>query len=166
MYYLLKPDTTVCWTDISEYTIERLEKNAGIAIDYNRFDWQPAERPFDAGTLNIALRYGTPTQTGIAVAGRDLVELDRYREIAAIARTGAWREDPGAFPSAALMEAIYPGWTEAGRKLDQDLLESTRKTAEGAEQDMRESFSKPLDPALVEHWQSLGGSIPPQPPAA
>lgn len=165
MYYLLKPDTTVYWTDISEYTIERLEKNAGIAIDYNRFDWQPAGRPFDAGTLNIALRYGTATGTGIAVAGRDLVELDRYRDLAAIVQKEGWREDPNIFPSSALMESIFPGWTESGRELDERIRESMRKSAEEAERELRETFDKPIDPALAEHWQNLGGSIPPQPPA-
>ncbi|MGV0738217.1 hypothetical protein ABQF35_14345 [Mycobacterium syngnathidarum] len=165
MYYLLKPDITVYWTDISEYTIERLAKHADVTIDYNRFDWQPAERPFDAGTLNIALRYGKPTNTGIAVAGRDLVELDHYRTMAALVQNETQRDDPSTAPGAALMEAISPGWTESSRELDQRVLESTRQTAARAERDMLEAFNKPLDPALAEHWQKLGGSIPTQPPA-
>lgn len=166
MYYLLKPDATIYWTDISEYTIERIAKDAEREIDYNRFDWKPAERRFDAGTLNIALRYGHATDTGIAVTGRDLVPLDHYRTVAELVEKEAQRADPSTSPNARLMEAVSPGWTDSSRELDQRVLESTRRTAARAEADMRKAFEKPIDPALEAHWQNLGGPIPPQPPAS
>lgn len=164
MYYLLKPNATVFWTDISDFTVDRLVKDEGITIDYNRFPWEPAERTFDAGTLNLALRYGHATDTGIAVAGRYLVPLDHYRTMADLVKKETQRPDPSTGPGAGLMEALMPGWTDSSRELDQRVLESTRQTAQRAERDMYAAFNKPMDPDLVEHWQNLGGALPPQPP--
>jgi hypothetical protein len=84
MYYLLKPDATVLWSDASEFMIQRLQKDhSEVDIDLGRLDWQPAERWFDAGLLNTALRYGIEVADGIVVSGQALVPLDYFRSMEA-----------------------------------------------------------------------------------
>ncbi|AMU57214.1 hypothetical protein PP614_04770 [Mycobacteroides abscessus] len=163
MYYLLKPDITVLWSDISEYTIERLVKNnPDFTVDYSRFDWQPAERTFDAGLLHTALRYGVAVDWGLAVAGKYLVPLDHFRDMEGVVRKEAMRDSTNV-PHADLFEQIWPGWGDSTRELDQRVQQSQQRTYERAEQEMREAFAKPINPELAQHWQDLGGSLPPQP---
>lgn len=166
VYYLLKPDSTVLWSDISEYMIDRLVKeNPEFKVDFTRFDWKPSERPFDAGLLNIALRYGAPTGDGLVVAGRDLVPLDYFRDMKAILDRELTR-DSANVGHAALFEQLMPGWTEGTRELDARVAEAQRATVARAERDMLKAFAAPAKPELVEHWQHLGGPLPPEPSAS
>lgn len=162
MYYLLQPDASVYWNDFPEFTIDRLERDHGI--DWTKFPWEPAERRFDAGTLNIALRYGRAVPRGILVGGQALVELDHYRNMIEIVERNEQRDSTNV-PHSALMEAVLPGWNDETRERDERIRESMRAQLRQAEADVRESFAKPVDPSLAEHWQSLGGGLPPQPAA-
>jgi hypothetical protein len=65
-----------------------------------------------------------------------------------------------------MFEAMMPGWKQSTSELDGRVLEAQRSTVERAQREMLAAFSKPIDPALSEHWQNLGGSIPPQPPTS
>ncbi|CPT95031.1 hypothetical protein PP633_06245 [Mycobacteroides abscessus] len=161
MYYLVKPDATVLWSEISEYMIDTLVKeNPDFNVDYSRFDWKPAERLFDAGLLNIALRYGARTRDGIAVAGKHLVELDHFLTMRAIVRKELVRDSTNV-PHAELFERVWPGWKDSMRELDQNVLKSQHANYERAQRDMLEAFETPIKPLLAEHWEILGGSIPP-----
>ena len=164
MYYLIKSDFTVLWCDVSEFMIQRLQKDhPEIEIDLRRLEWLPAERRFDAGLLNTALRYGVAVADGIAVSGQALVPLDYYRNMEAILHKEIER-DSTKVPHADMFEALMPGWTQNTRELDDRVLASQRSTLDRAEREMVQAFSKPINPALSEHWQNLGGSIPQQPP--
>jgi hypothetical protein len=164
MYYLLKPDATVLWSDASEFMIQRLQKDhPELDIDLRRLDWQPAERWFDAGLLNTALRYGIKVADGIVVSGQALVPLDYFRSMEAILHKEVKRDSTNV-AHADMFEAMMPGWKQSTRELDDRVLEAQRSTVERAQREMLAAFSKPMDPALSEHWQNLGGSIPPQPP--
>lgn len=165
VYYLVKPDITVFWSDFSEYMIDRLVKeNPEFTVDFTRFDWKPSERPFDAGLVNIALRYGAPAGDGLVVAGRDLVPLDYFRDMKAILDRELTR-DSANVGHAALFEQLMPGWTEGTRELDARVAEAQRATVARAERSMLKALAVPAKPELVEHWQDLGGSVPPPPPA-
>lgn len=163
MFYLIKPDLTVLWADISENLVGRLAKDhPEIDIDYLKLPWQPSERRFDAGLLNIALRYGIAVPGALVVGAQALVELDYYRNMENILTQNQQRDSTNV-PHAEFFETVMPGWTEHGRQLDHDIVESQKRTVERAYQDVRDVMSKPIDPALGEHWQSIGGPIPPQP---
>ena len=165
MYYLLKPDTTVLWSDASEFMIDRLAKDhPDTTIDLKRLDWQPSERWFDAGLLNIALRYGVAVVDGLVVGGQTLVPLDYFRSMEAILHKEVERDSTNV-PYADMFEAMMPGWKQSTRELEDRVLESQRRTVERAQKDMFRAFDKPINPTLSEHWQNLGGAIPPQPPS-
>ncbi|WP_099025895.1 class I SAM-dependent methyltransferase [Mycolicibacterium palauense] len=164
MYYLLKPDATVWWTDISEQMIARARRDhPELDIDLGRLEWKRAERTFDAGTLNIALRKGEAVAQGLTVAAGALVPLDYYRDMVAIeARTSG--RDLTTLPHADLFEALMPGWTEQTRQLDNDVAKGQTRIVARAQQDLNNAFAEPLSPELVEHWQKLGGALPPEVP--
>lgn len=164
VYYLLKPDSTVLWSDISEYMIDRLVKeNPEFKVDFTRFDWKPSERWFDAALLGVALRYGAPVRDGLVVAGRDLVPLDYFRDMEAILHREIAR-DSANVRHAQLFEQLMPGWTEGTRELDTKVANAQRATVERAQRSMLKAFAAPINPELAEHWQDLGGSLPPAPP--
>ncbi|MGX9790504.1 hypothetical protein [Mycobacterium sp. MMS18-G62] len=164
MFYLIKPDTTVLWNDLPESVIDQLAKdNPDTTIDLRRLTWHPSERWFDAGLLNTALRYGIAVADGLVVGGQALVPLDYFRSMEAILNKEIERDSTNV-PHADLMEAVMPGWKQNTRDLDARVLESQRRTVERAQREMLKAFEKPIDTALAEHWQKLGGSLPPQPP--
>jgi hypothetical protein len=163
MYYLIKPDGTVQWNDVPESILNQLVKdNPDVDLDFGRLDRKPAERWFDAGLVNTALRYGTPVADGIVVGAQALVPLDYFRSMEAILDKEVERDSTNV-AHADLMEAVMPGWTQNTRELDERVLESQKRTVERARRDMLKAFEKPIDTALAEHWQNLGGSIPAQP---
>lgn len=164
MYYLIKPDITVYWTDLPEGIVSRYARdNPDINIDFAKLAWKPAERRFDAGLLNTALRFGVAASTGLVVGAQALVPLDYYRQVLDIVQKETARDSTDV-PHADLFEALMPGWTHRTKELDDSVLDSTRRTLERAEREMHEAFSQPMNIALVEHWENLGGAIPPQPP--
>lgn len=162
MYYLLRPDITVRWSDVSEYMIDQLVKeNPEFTVDFARFDWKPSERWFDAGLLNTALRYGAPAVDGLVVTGRDLVPLDYFREMEAILDREIKRDSVNV-RHADLFEQLMPGWKNDTRELDERVAAAQRANVERAQRGMLKAFACPINPELAEHWQGLGGSIPPQ----
>jgi hypothetical protein len=166
VYYLLKPDAAVLWSDASEFMIQRLQKDhPELAIDLRRLDWQPAERRFDAGLLHTALRYGIAVGDGVIVSGQALVPLDYFRSMEAIEHKEVER-DSTKLAHADMFEALMPGWKQSTRELDDRVRAAQRATVQRAQREMLAAFSKPIDPALSGHWQNLGGSIPPQPPTS
>ncbi|CQD21590.1 hypothetical protein BN970_05060 [Mycolicibacterium conceptionense] len=114
MYYLIQPNLSLLWRDISEYLIDRLAKeHPEIPIDLGRLTWDPAERPFDVDTLRLALRYGSPVPSGLAITGRDLVPLDHLRQVRELKSI-----DSTKLPHADFFEQFDPGWRERSRELD------------------------------------------------
>src|SRR5438128_1062272 len=133
--------------------IERLQKDhPELDIDLRRLDWKPSERSFDAGLLNTALRYGVAVTDGLVVSGRALVPLDYFRSMEAIEHKEVERDSTNV-PHADLFEAMMPGWKQSTKELDAKVLEAQRSTVERAKREMLEAFSKPIHPALSEHWQ-------------
>jgi hypothetical protein len=165
MYYLIKPDTTVLWSDASEFMIQRLQKDhPELDIDLRRLDWQPAERWFDAGLLNTALRYGIKVADGIVVSGQASFPWTT---------SATWKPSctkksnatPPMCPTPASWRPSCPaGPTKPANSTTASSNHSERRSS--AQREMLAAFSKPIDPALFEHWQNLGGSIPTQPPTA
>jgi hypothetical protein len=48
----------------------------------------------------------------------------------------------------------------SGEKLDERLRASTEDAAREAEDDLAEVLPAPVDSALAEHWERLGGALP------
>ena len=75
------------------------------------------------------------------------------------------RRDSTDVPHADLMESLAEGWTEHTRELDRQVATSQAATVERARGDLIKALEAPVSDALTEHWQNLGGGLPPPVPA-
>jgi hypothetical protein len=164
LYYLLKPDTTVLWTDAPDSVVRPLiEKRPDAVGNLENLGWKKADRRFDAGLVNIALRKGVAVPSGLIVSAGDLQPLDYYQQMQAILVKEQQR-DSAAVPHAGLMENLSPGWTEETRQLDDRVQASQVETVNRAKQGLIRALSAPVSDPLAEHWQNLGGGLPPDVP--
>jgi hypothetical protein len=161
MYYLLKPDASVWWVDLPTSVVKNLvSKHPDAVGNMQNLDWKRAERPFDAGLLNIALRKGIASPGGLIVAAVDLAPLDYYRQMVDILER-EWPRDSTNVPHADVMESQLPGWEEETRQLDDGVEASQVQTVERAKQGLVHALYAPVLADLAEHWQNLGGGLPP-----
>jgi len=56
----------------------------------------------------------------------------------------------------------FPGWTESGRKLNEEIAASSAASIAEAEQELDEALKAPVNASVLEHWMSLGGRNPDQ----
>jgi hypothetical protein len=165
MHYLLKPDATVWRSDMDSALITRLANdNPDLMIDLGRLDWKKSDMPFDAGILNIALRQGTAVTAGLAVSAIDVHPLAYYHQMVAILNKELGR-DSTKVPHADLMESLAEGWAEHTRDLDNQVAAAQAQTVKRAKAALVTALNAPVSDALAEHWQNLGGSLPPPVPA-
>ncbi len=75
------------------------------------------------------------------------------------------RRDSTAAPHASVMESLVEGWTENSRELDGRVATAMGQTAERAKHDLIRVLRVPISEPLAEHWQNLGGSLPPAVPS-
>jgi hypothetical protein len=167
MYYLLKPDATVLYCDTgNSLVIDRLvREHPDTVINASNINWQRSDRRFDAGLLNIALRKGVAVPDGLVVSAYAVAPLDYYRQMVEILQKELGRDSTDV-PHADLMESLFEDWTERTRELDNRVAASQAQTVERAKQDLAIALQVPVSDALSEHWQDLGGGLPPAVPAA
>ncbi len=164
MYYLLKPDSTVLWSDVPNSVVQRLVSERPDTVgNLQNLGWKKADRRFDAGLLNIALRKGIAVPSGLIVSAGDLQPLDYYQQMEAILAKERQRDSTNV-ANAGLMESLSPGWTEETRRLDDRVEASQVETVERAKQGLIRALSAPVSDALAEHWQNLGGALSPAVP--
>ena len=165
VYYLVKPDDTVWSSDASDFVIDRLrQEHPDSVLDLGNLDWQSSTQVFDAGLLNIALRKGVPVSHGIVLAAREVTPLDYYRDMLAILQKELARDSTDV-PHADLFETLDEGWIERTKQLDNDVAAAQVKTVERARASLAALLKLPMSSMLVEHWQDLGGGLPPAVPA-
>jgi hypothetical protein len=105
--------------------------------------------------MTIALRHGVAVPDGLIVAAANVSSLNYYRRMVARLR------DSTSVPRADLFESLIEGWADLARELDAQLGPTRAEAAEGAKEELIELLNAPLSDALAEHWQDLGGALPP-----
>ena len=160
MLYRLIPPTTLQWSDFPAGT-QMFNTAVEHGADFDRLEWQPTEaRVFSADMLRVALRHGVVSNIGIILSAMHTVALGRADEL----RLGQQQIDELGTQirqqNGPLMEALIPGWTESGEELDERVRQSTERSARVAEGDLAKVLAAPVDPALADHWQRLGGVLP------
>lgn len=154
VYYLLRPDMTVWFCDLTGRTV--LDMGAKYPeVDLARLEWVPAERPFTDDLLHVALVKGVPCSTGVVVYAVDLVALEGGEELRALTRRSQAAKAKVNAQNGPLMEALIPGWTEGDRKLDAELAESMEQSARERDAERARALSEQRDPELVRHWLGI-----------
>ncbi len=159
MLYLLNPDLSMKWLDLPGRMVLDLARKGDI--DLNKVEWDPAERQGTHTTTRLALRYGVPVASGIAVDAIDLTHENRAHDMAVLlAKSIAGREKLDS--ADQLMEALAPGWTKSGDELNERVDQSVKRSIREAAQDLEKKLETPVDSELMGHWASVGGFIPPE----
>lgn len=159
MLYRLRPHAPLEWTDFPGFQLYDEAVEAGA--DFDRLDWQTTtDRMFSQELLQIALRHGVPTATGIVLSARHTVDLGRSDELRVLGMAGEEAQAELRRSTGELMESLMPGWTEHGEQLDERVRQSMEAGAQEADEDLAEVLAAPVRPDLLEHWQHLGGTPP------
>ena len=158
MLFLVGANGSLRWCDHSAFSLFPIVRESGA--DLARLDWQPSERGvWDATSLRLALRHGVACSLGLVVDAGTVLEQERAAGIRRAYREAA-QAQVALEPHNVAMERLFPGWVAYGRELDVGIAESSEDAAMEAEEDAATDLAAPVDPALVEHWQSLGGRLP------
>lgn len=158
MLYLVEPSGRTQWCDIPARTVLEVVRERGA--DLTRLEWLRADRVAGPNDVRVALRHGVAVPGGIVVDGGLLVEQDRSSDIRAAHRQAAASRASISEQHNAMMERLMPGWIEYGRKIDRGVDESMERSAVEADEDAATYLGGEPDPALVEHWRSIGGRLP------
>ncbi|MGW5668069.1 hypothetical protein [Micromonospora sp. NPDC003776] len=157
MLYLIRSDRSMAWIDLPAKVSETAVVHGA---DLSQLDWQPSENPADDLIVALALRYGVKCSVGLVldaalvVLRRHPLEIKEAHERAAASHAALEEQN-------ALMDHVFPGWSDNKRELDARVDESARRAIEDAEQKLERALSaKGHATELVTHWTRLGGVTP------
>lgn len=127
--------------------------------DLARLDWQPTDLTRTWDDVRLALRHGEPVPSGLVVEGlliKDLRREDELRTLNTDVRTS--QEDVAHIDDA--FESVAPGWKAKGEELNEEIDEIVGSSARKHRARVEELLGAPPQTHLVDHWQTLGGSLP------
>ena len=155
MLYLLTPSLELLWNSMPEKTIEIAKQHDG---DLGRLEWAIAEEPHSPQTVvRLALRHGAECSRGIVFPAWVVSEAERPQKLAQLTAEVLQKNAEAEAASGGAMEAIAPGWTEHGKKMDKQLAESMRESIAEAQEDADAVLNAPEIPHLVSAWERMGG---------
>lgn len=164
MYYYVRAHAprNVLWNSLPTSWAEKVQAEGG---DLERLDWDPAEADPDL-VLDMALRFGVPTTSGLAVSASHIVQVTRARELRRLAAERAETVNSEAYRAveARINAAMGEEYAEHGRRVEAAADTSHREHIADADEEAAELYRHPLDGDLVAHWTSLGGVLPPAAP--
>lgn len=154
--YRVQPYGAVTWTDTPQTLVDLVLSEK---MDLDRLEWQAAEQPARI-VLDMALRYGVPTSTGLAVGmhypgrvARPAMLRDLYRQLREHRASEAYQS-----AEAKVNAVTGEEYAAYGRELDARVGESSARSIAEAEEEAAELYRSPVRPELVEHWTNLGGA--------
>ena len=156
MLYLLTP-TGLRWNNIlAEVTLNAAREHGA---DLARLDWQPAEDTTVADVLPVALRYGVACSTGIVIDGSDAVVPHRPKHLQEthVAAAASHAEIEATADAIDQMLGAEGTSRDLTRRINEQHEENLRKAREDAQAQLD---ARDIDPALLEHWQPIGGMPP------
>ncbi|MDX2340106.1 hypothetical protein NJC10_00220 [Micrococcus sp. M4NT] len=158
MLYRVQPYGAVTWTDTPQSLVDLV---LAEEMDLDRLEWQTADQPAQI-VLDMALRYGVPTSTGLAVGmrypgqvARPAMLRDLYRQIREHRASAAYQA-----AEAQVNAVMGEDYAAYGRELDARIDESSARSIAEAEEEAAELYRAPLRQELVDHWTKLGGATP------
>lgn len=156
MIYLYTPGEQPRWAKIpAEHIPDLNDKRA----DLEAIEWLPVEEfKHTPELVGIALRRGEAVPGGVAVSWRHFDALRRIGRAESYFRfTEEYR--PQNDRSDALIETVWPGWTEGVARENAEGDEIHREMIEEARAEIKQILAEPVDEAVAAHWVRLGGSI-------
>lgn len=160
MLYLIEPDGGMKWSNLPAQQVLTAARESDA--DLSLLDWEASERTLDEDTLRVALRHGVPCTAGLVIEAGLVGEQGQAEHIRETHRD-AQRAHAALQTQDALMENLLPGWTESGRELNARVDEGSESAAREAEGRAARRLNTSPDPALIDHWTSLGGELPATP---
>lgn len=161
MYYYVRAHAprSVLWNSLPTSWAEKVQAEGG---DLERLDWEPAEADPDL-VLEMALRFGVPTTSGLAVSASQIAQVTRARELRRLAAKRADTVNSEEYRAimARIDAAMGKEYAEYGRRVEAAADESHREHIAEADEEAAELYRHPLNGGLVAHWTSLGGVLPP-----
>jgi hypothetical protein len=155
--YLLEP--TLALLQDPDSGSAALEAAREDDFDLTDLEWQTSARQSDHGIRRLALIYGYPCRRGIVIDAHLILELDRgayltrtYREVDHVRARTRPHQDAVDKWLGTTKAAAHLRRAQDRRVAEQHAEDVTRAEARAAKR-----LSGDLDPALVQHWTSLGG---------
>ncbi|MDI3331474.1 MAG: hypothetical protein QJR09_12205 [Micrococcus sp.] len=157
MLYRVQPGSALMWSDTDASLVDLAREG----VDLDLLEWQPVDSEHrHAEVVDIALRHGTKTGTGIVFPTRLLDAVERPRKLLRdYENLRKATGDPAIKAADARREQVSPGWIRAGKKSDQVVWESVRAAVLDAERRSAELMSRPVREDLAAWWQERGGII-------
>lgn len=163
MLFLVQPHS-LKWADVPAKPVLDIARENPSA-DLAGLEWRADEAfTLSSDDVRIALRYGVPCSTGLVVDAIVLLDARQPDQLRVMAiESEETRRAVRDSATADLLERMFPGHREHSEKLDDQVAGSMRGAIERAQEDARRLFEKPVNPQLLEHWESLGGLTPANP---
>lgn len=155
MLYLLIPPATLLWCSMPGSMIKAVD----TGVDWTRLDWEASERPFTSDLLAIALRNGVATSNGIIVDGTQIADVGRVDELRRVRRQSDAAHAQVRESHGELLEGLMPGWAVRDDELERGAHRSIETAIRETNASLATALAAPLNPDLVGHWHSLGGSL-------
>lgn len=161
VYYYVRAHAprNALWNSLPTSWAEKVQAEGG---DLERLDWEPAEVDPDL-VLDMALRFGVPTTSGLAVSASHIAQVTRARELRRLLAQREETVNSEAYRAAVSRVDAYMGeeYAEYGRQVEAAANESHHEHIAEADEEAAELYRHPLNGDLVAHWTSLGGILPP-----
>ena len=157
MLYLIRTDGSMQWVELpSELGLAAARE---YGADLTVLDWRPSDWRAREPEVGLALRHGVAARAGVVVAGSLIALLERPRALRA-ARDAAKGSDTAIAGKNLAMDRLVPGWIASGRRVEAVIDRAADEAIEREIARIEDLLTAPLDPALVRHWQLLGGAVP------
>lgn len=157
MLYLITPTQEVLWLRLpAEVTLNAATQHN---VDLAHLEWAVADLPFSEPLLKLALAHGTRASSGIVLDGALVAHAthgDRLRE----SLQQLHEADAVVAGNDALLEQAMPGRRAHREQLDQAIDAQAEKLIAEADTEADALVEAPPKVDLVEHWTSLGGTLP------
>lgn len=165
MLYFVKPFGQLMRTANADQTLLDLSRTQGKDLGLMTDWWENAERPSNDDDVRVALRYGIAATGGIVVDDRRVVTVQLLSTLRALAggngvRVAEYNATPEVKRVNYYLEQMIPGWKERSLETDDGVAESLKHALRESEEEAAEELAVPVQPALLRHWERVGGVIP------
>lgn len=157
MLYRIEPNGQLTWT--TQFSERDFQLSRQHDVNLDQLDWEPVTESHDlASVVQVALRHGYKTPSGLAVAAHRVSALKRPAALRKIYGDlqESWQH-PAIVQADKNMEHLMPGWLESGERNKDEVQQATKKSIREAEAEAAAELEGPVDDDLVTWWHSRGG---------
>lgn len=157
MLYRIESNGRLTWTpQFSEKHFEMFNEHD---VNLDRLDWEPVMESHDlASVVQVALRHGYKTPSGLAISGQRVSALERPAALRLVyGDLQRAEQHPEIIQADNKMEQVMPGWIKNGERNKDEVHQATDNSIREAEAEAKAELQGPVDDELMAWWQSLGG---------